>query len=468
MGFNRKLRRDSARKVMKDNHVPKQLISKKVKEYTKMDNAMTLENEKKSINYVSLMYLLKVHYFNNQEFIDLLELDENDSELIDDYKDIKHIFYSENTRYNELLNGMAKLEFYKNSFVLMISRNEAYFNLLKNFDLNLQLVCILWIVDKLLVENTLVFNKTLLFESKEMARGDAYNIVANINSLMEVDKDTEVTIKAFMDKFTNLDGTNYSKSQSINIAKKHNQDILDTISKLGLKAYEDKIIKFSSELYNRVLEISNTTRLFEDIYTLDIPNDNLFLISYYLSIANSLDTVSKNITKPKLLALLKANSKISDSELSVVNSLMNYKANDKSLFNNKEVFYTNDNFLIMIFIVGLMGLPIRDEIIDAALEDIFGVQNHLTFVDSARVAVVRKDDLAKTLMDKYIAISDNIVNMYTDVNNVNNILVRTYYYTYKVEIDFLKESTKLMTINDFENILKENKIYRRYKTLIEF
>ena len=74
MGFNRKLKRDSARKVMKDNHVPKQLISKKVKEYTKMDNAMTLENEKKSINYVSLMYLLKVHYFNNQEFIiNLLE-----------------------------------------------------------------------------------------------------------------------------------------------------------------------------------------------------------------------------------------------------------------------------------------------------------------------------------------------------------------------------------------------------------
>ena len=35
------------------------------------------------------------------------------------------------------------------------------------------------------------------------------------------------------------------------------------------------------------------------------------------------------------------------------------------------------------------------------------------------------------------------------------------------KIDFLEESTKLMSVLDFENILKEHKIYKKFKTLIE-
>ena len=51
-GFDRKLKRQAARSVMKENNIPKHLISEKVKQYTKMDNSATLENEKKSINYM--------------------------------------------------------------------------------------------------------------------------------------------------------------------------------------------------------------------------------------------------------------------------------------------------------------------------------------------------------------------------------------------------------------------------------
>lgn len=457
-GFDRKLKRQAARKVMKENNIPTYLISEKVKQYTKMDNSATLENEKKSINYVSLMKLLKLHYFDNQKWIEAIG--EFDSELVDDYKEAKRVFHDANSRYDELINGMSKMEFYKNSLALMLSRNNSYFVLLKSFDLQLQIVFVLWMIDKLLVENTFVFNKAL-YDSKEMSRIEAYTIVANINKYIDLDSDSEATIKAYMDKFINLDGANYSRHASIVIAKEHNSSILDTIKKLGLEKEEDKIIKFASELYNRVLEISNTTRLFEDIYTINISINSLFLISYYLSIANMLDSKIKNITKPKILAMLKANSDITDADLSVVNSLMNYKANDKSLFIKKEVFYTNDNLLIMIFVVGLMALPIKDEIVEHIIDDIFGNN----FRDQATVAIVRKDTLAEDVMNKYKIVVDNIIKTSDDVNN---ILDRTYYYTYKVEIDFLKESTKLMSVLDFENILKENKIYKKFKTLIEF
>lgn len=457
-GFDRKLKRQAARSVMKENNIPKHLISGKVKQYTKMDNSATLENEKKSINYVSLMKLLKLHYFNNQKWI--YAIDELDSELVDDYKEAKRVFHDVNLRYDELINGMSKMEFYKNSLALMLSRNNSYFVLLKSFDLQLQIVFVLWMIDKLLIENTFVFNKAL-YDSKDMSRLEAYDIVADINKYITLDSDSEATIKAYMDKFINLDGANYSRHASIVIAKEHNSSILDTIKKLGLEKEEDKIIKFASELYNRVLEISNTTRLFEDIYTINISINSLFLISYYLSIANMLDSKIKNITKPKILAMLKANSDITDADLSVVNSLMNYKANDKSLFIKKEVFYTNDNLLIMIFVVGLMALPIKDEIVEHIIDDIFGNN----FRDQATVAIVRKDTLAEDVMNKYKIVVDNIIKTSDDVNN---ILDRTYYYTYKVEIDFLKESTKLMSVLDFENILKENKIYKKFKTLIEF
>ncbi len=457
-GFDRKLKRQAARKVMKENNIPPHLISEKVKQYTKMDNSATLENEKKSINYVSLMKLLKLHYFDNQEWIK--SIDEFDSELVDDYREAKRVFHDVNSRYDELINGMSKMEFYKNSLALMLSRNNSYFVLLKSFDLQLQIVFVLWMIDKLLVENTFVFNKAL-YDSKEMSRGDAYTVVSLINKYIDLDSDSEATIKAYMDKFINLDGANYSRHASIVIAKKYNSSILDTIKKLGLEKEEDKIIKFASELYNRALEISNTTRLFEDIYTINISINSLFLISYYLSIANMLDSKIKNITKPKILAMLKANSDITDADLSVVNSLMNYKANDKSLFIKKEVFYTNDNLLIMIFVVGLMALPIKDEIVEHVIDDIFGNN----FRDQATVAIVRKDTLAEDVMNRYKIVVDNIIKTSDDVNNILN---RTYYYTYKVEIDFLKESTKLMSVLDFENILKENKIYKKFKTLIEF
>ncbi len=457
-GFDRKLKRQAARKVMKENNIPTHLISEKVKQYTKMDNSATLENEKKSINYISLMKLLKLHYFDNQKWIETI--DEFDSELVDDYREAKRVFHDANSRYDELINGMSKMEFYKNSLALMLSRNNSYFVLLKSFDLQLQIVFVLWMIDKLLVENTFVFNKAL-YDSKEMSRGDAYTVVSLINKYIDLDSDSEATIKAYMDKFINLDGANYSRHASIVIAKKYNSSILDTIKKLGLEKEEDKIIKFASELYNRALEISNTTRLFEDIYTINISINSLFLISYYLSIANTLDSKIKNITKPKILAMLKANSDITDADLSVVNSLMNYKANDKSLFIKKEVFYTNDNLLIMIFVVGLMALPIKDEIVEHVIDDIFGNN----FRDQATVAIVRKDTLAEDVMNRYKIVVDNIIKTSDDVNN---ILDRTYYYTYKVEIDFLKESTKLMSVLDFENILKENKIYKKFKTLIEF
>ena len=130
-GFDRKLKRQAARKVMKENNIPKHLISEKVKQYTKMDNSATLENEKKSINYVSLMKLLKLHYFDNQEWIK--SIDEFDSELVDDYREAKRVFHDVNSRYDELINGMSKMEFYKNikflifSFELLFKTNLSSF-----------------------------------------------------------------------------------------------------------------------------------------------------------------------------------------------------------------------------------------------------------------------------------------------------------------------------------------------------
>ncbi len=462
-GFDRKLKRQAARKVMKENNIPKELISKKVQQYSKIDNSLTLEKEKKSINYTSLMYLLKKHFFANENFEKSIE--DLDSELVSDYFEIKRVFYTSNIKYNDIINGMSKMEFYKNSMLLMVSRNNSYFELLKKFDLQLQIVFVIWMSDKILIENTFVFNKTL-YEAAGMSKLEAYGVISNIVKYIQLDNDSEVTMKAYMDKFINIDGSNYSKHASIQIAKRHNESILTTIRNLGLQKEEDKIIKFASELYNRTLEVSNTTRLFDDVYTINISANSMFLVSYYLSIANALDAKNKNLTKPKLLAMLKSNSNISDSDLSVVNSLMNYKANDKSLFTNKEVFYTNDNLLIMIFIVSLMALPIKDEIVERVIEEIFGESvNRINNVDAMRIAVIKKDNLVTEFMDRYKLIVDNIINL---SKYVDNILDRTYWYTYKVEIDFLNESSKLMTVNDFEEILKEHKIYKKFKTLIEF
>lgn len=451
-GFNRKLRRESARKVMKENNIPSNVISKKVKQYCKLDKSLTIEHEQSSINVISLMHLLELNYFGNEE----VERNIHESEsclLKTEYDSVKRIFYTENRNYKLIVDKVSKMDFYKNSINLLIKRNAAYFALIKEFEYDMQILLISWLTNNILEERYSVFGNPM-YSNPSKSREDASILIDDIVSLIGLDEDSEATIKSYIDKFLNIDGFNYSKNLSVNLAKKYNSYILDIIKKLELSKHENKMIKFASELYNRTLEVSNTTRLFEDIYTINIKADKLFLTSYYLTIAKALDREKKNWTKPKLLKLLKENSNITDDELSVVNSLMNYKENDKSLFTNSSVFYTKENLLIMIFAVSLMSLPLKDEIIDFVASELFSENK-----------IISKNDLVKESLLKYLECVKNLEHTST----LEHVLVdRTYYYTYKVEIDFLVESSKLLTISDMDNMLRDSKIYKKYKSLIEF
>lgn len=451
-GFNRKLRRESARKVMKENNISSNVISKKVRQYCKLDKSLTIEHEQSSINVISLMHLLELNYFGNEEME--RNIHESESCLLKvEYDSVKRIFYTENRSYKIIVDKVSKMDFYKNSINLLIKRNAAYFNLIKEFEYDMQILLISWLTNNILGERYSVFGNPM-YSNPSKNREDASILIDDIVSLLGIDEDSEATIKSYIDKFLNIDGFNYSKNLSENLAKKYNSYILDIIKKLGLSKHENKMIKFASELYNRTLEVSNTTRLFEDIYTIHIKADKLFITSYYLTIAKALDREKKNWTKPQLLKLLKENSNITDDELSVVNSLMNYKENDKSLFTNSSVFYTKENLLIMIFAVSLMSLPLKDEIIDFVASELFSENK-----------IISKNDLVKESLIKYLECVKNLEHTST----LEHALVdRTYYYTYKVEIDFLVESSKLLTISDMDNMLRDNKIYKKYKSLIEF
>ena len=101
-----------------------------------------------------------------------------------------------------------------------------------------------------------------------------------------------------------------------------------------------------------------------------------------------------------------------------------------------------------------MSLSLKDEIIDFVASELFSENK-----------IISKNDLVKESLIKYLECVKNLEHTST----LEHVLVdRTYYYTYKVEIDFLVESSKLLTISDMDNMLRDNKIYKKYKSLIEF